>query len=150
VPRRLWLALLAPPIAWFAALTANYFLVSWACAHAVGMAAIHLVSAAMLGAALVSGIVAKKPTWGRGSEAPPAPSLTAERTRFLATLALFGTALFSLVIIIQWGAVIFLDPCDPEPRSPFAPSSFVRPQVGVSDGVASPLRGRPSGMRNAL
>jgi hypothetical protein len=138
VPRRLWLALLAPPVAWFAALAANYFLVSWACAHAAGMAAIHLVSATTLIAALASGGLAKRRWSAERGGAPGEPNLAAERTRFVAALALLGAGLFSLVIVLQWGAVIFLDPCDPVPRSPFAPSSFSQPGPGISDAEVSP------------
>lgn len=120
---RVWLGLAVPPTAWFVALNAGYFMVSWACDHTVGRVLIHMVCLAMLAATAAAGLGARG-VWrdlGRRWAAPTADPV--DRARFLAALGVLSATLFALAIILQWLAVIALDPCDPSPRFPLFPEA---------------------------
>lgn len=134
-PRRLWFALAAPPVAWFTALTAGYFMVSWACGSAAGRVALHGIVLAMLGLAVTGGVTAAC-FWRRRSAEWPGKSPHPEaRTRLLAVLATLGGGLFSLAILVFWIAALVLSPCEPGPRTPFAPSAGA--EVQSEGGAAS-------------
>lgn len=113
------LTILTPPVAWFTALSASYVIVPWACGSAVGAAALHLVSIVTLLAAAGAGVLAWTAGPGAGGEWPGGSP--AERNGFLALLGMFSGALFALIILVQWMAVLILDPCPPVPRLPLSP-----------------------------
>ena len=120
-----WPALLAPPVAWFTALTAAYFMVAWACRSGVARALLHGVLLACLAPAAAGGRVALR-SWRRsGGEWPGEGPDPRARARFLAVLGLFGGILFSVTILWFWLATLVLSPCEPSPRLPFAPSAGV-------------------------
>ena len=151
-PRTVWLGLLAPPLAWFAALTAGYFMVAWACGSVVGAVTLHGVLLLMLLLAAAGGLLAVR-SWRRsGDDWPGASPDPRTSTRFLSVVATFGGVLFSLAILLFWVAVVTLDPCEPGPRLRFAPSALVEdvgasPRGGtalaVSNDVGSPSAARP-------
>ncbi|HEX2204586.1 MAG TPA: hypothetical protein VHG91_14840 [Longimicrobium sp.] len=106
----LWFAVLAGPLAWMLGLNAGYALVRVACAKQE-MLLLHAVSLATLLLALAGGFVAWR-EWGRaGREWPGEGGGTLSRSRFMAALGLLASALFSLVIVAQWAASLFFDPC---------------------------------------
>ena len=134
-PRRLWFALAAPPLAWFTALTAGYFMVSWACGSAAGRVALHGTVLAMLALAVAAGVTAGR-SWRRRRAEWPGKSPDPEaRTRLLVVLATLGGGLFSLAILVFWIAALVLSPCEPGPRTPFAPSAGA--EVQGEGGTAS-------------
>lgn len=106
----LWVGVFAPPAAWFVALTAMFFLVQWVCGDGPALL-LHLVPAAMLATALGGGASAWR-VWRRiGVQPPSEESGPAPRTRLLAAVGVLGGALFSLIILLQWLAVVLLEPC---------------------------------------
>ena len=122
-PRTVWFALAAPPLAWFTALTAGYFMVSWACGSTVGRVTLHGTVLAMLTLSVAAALTAAR-FWRReGAEWPGKSPDPTDRTRFLAVIAGFGGTLFSLAILGFWIAALVLSPCEPGPRTPFAPSA---------------------------
>lgn len=121
---RTWFALLAPPIAWFTALNAGYFMVSWACGSEKGLLAMHLVLLGTLGIAIGAGLTARGEWRKSGSEWPGESGAPLERRRFLSVLGLMGAVLFSLLILAQWLAAVILGPCEAGPRLPFSPSAM--------------------------
>lgn len=127
-PRRVWFGLLAPPVAWFTALTAGFFMVDWACGSAVGMAALHGIVLGMLALAIAAAVTAGRYWRREGAEWPGKSPDPRDRTRFLAVIAALGGTLFSLAILVFWIAALVLSPCEPGPRTPFAPSAGAEAQ----------------------
>ena len=134
-PRRLWLALIAPPLAWFTALTAGYFMVSWACGSTAGRVTLHGIVLGMLTLAVAAVVTAGRLWRRQGAEWPGKSSDPRDRTRFLAVLAALGGTLFSMAILVFWIAALVLSPCEPGPRTPFAPSAGA--EVQSEGGAAS-------------
>lgn len=131
-PRAVWFALLGPPAAWFAALNAGYFMVTWACESAAGRVTLHATMAAMLALGVAAG-VAGLVVWRReGRTWPGEAADPATRTRFLAVLGVFGAVVFSAAILWFWLAAVVLDPCDPGPRTPRSPLAAVEAVRSVS------------------
>ena len=136
-PRSVWFVLLAPPVAWFTALSAGYFMVAWACGSAAGRAALHGSVLAMLAVGVAAAVVGLR-AWRRHGEAWPGegPEPTT-RTRFLSVVGTLGAMLFSLAILIFWVATLSLSPCEPGPRTPFAPSASAEAKAERAGGGAA-------------
>jgi hypothetical protein len=106
--RALWFAFLAPPIAWVIGFNADYALVRIACTEQT-MLPLHLVTLLTLPLALSGGWVALR-SW-REAPDPGDPEALLARSRFMLSVALLASAFFSLTIIAQWSAKLFLHPC---------------------------------------
>jgi hypothetical protein len=106
----LWYGLLGGPVAWLLGLQADYSLVRLACAKGT-MLPLHLVSLATLLIALGAAAVAWRDWQRAGPEWPGEGGGVLDRSRFMAAIGLGAGALFSLVILAQWLAKLFLDPC---------------------------------------
>lgn len=121
---RLWTALALPPVAWFAALNAAYFFVSWTCGRDGGSLLLHAITLAALGLAIGAGALG----WGLlrdvGRDGDDGIDDQPSRTRFLAWLAVAGAATFALVLIAQWLAILILDPCATRPRLRHSPDAL--------------------------
>jgi hypothetical protein len=106
----LWFAVLAGPLAWMLGLNAQYGLVRVACAKG-SMFSLHAVTVLTLALALAGVFVARR-EWHRAGRAwPDEHAGTLSRSRFMAVLGLLAGALFSLAIVSQWLANVFLNPC---------------------------------------
>jgi nicotinamide riboside transporter PnuC len=106
----LWFAVLAGPLAWMLGLNAQYSLVRVACARD-NMLYLHAVSILTLLLAASGGWVAWR-EWRRTGRAwPDEQGGTMARSRFMVALGLLGSALFTLAILAQWVASLFLNPC---------------------------------------
>jgi hypothetical protein len=108
----LWFAVLGGPIAWAAHLQVVYSFSQQACEGDVPIALLHVLSVACLALCLASGIVAVF-QWrqsGRGWPSETDEGFDARR-RFMSAEGMLSGALFTLVIIAQWLAVVFLSPC---------------------------------------
>ena len=133
---RLWLALGVPPVAWFAALNLAYFFVAWACMRENGELVLHAITLGGLAASAAAGVAA----WGMLTDVEPKgqddhddrPS----RTRFLSRLGLAGAIVFSLILVVQWLAILILEPCMPMPRSRFSPDALHVPAARATDDYA--------------
>jgi hypothetical protein len=106
----LYVAVLGPPIVWALGLNAQYGLVRVACATESNLP-MHAVSVVTLLLALGCGLVAWR-AWGEaGRQWPGEGGGTLPRSRFMAVMGLFSSALFSLAILAQWVASFVLHPC---------------------------------------
>ena len=145
---RLWLALALPPLAWFVALNAAYFFVSWTCGRDGGTVLLHAITLGALAVAVAAGTLA----WGLlrdvGSDGDDGIDDRPSRTRFLARLAVAGATVFALTLIAQWLEILVLDPCATRPRLRFSPDALHAP--GGSSAVAYVHSGRSHGSRVVL
>ena len=106
----LWFAVLAGPLAWMLGLNAQYSLVRLACAKG-NMLYLHAVTVLTLALAL-AGVWMALREWRRtGRHWPDEHGGTMSRSRFMAVVGLMAGALFSLTIVAQWLANVFLNPC---------------------------------------
>lgn len=106
----LWFAVLAGPVAWMLGLNAQYGLVRVACARG-SMLYLHAVTVLTLALAL-AGVWMALREWRRtGRGWPDEQGGTLSRSRFMAVVGLMAGALFSLAIVAQWLANVFLNPC---------------------------------------
>lgn len=106
-----WVGLLGSPVSWLLQLQAIYSLTLWACDDG-GRWPLH--GAAMLGLVMAtsSGMVAVR-NWrliGKGWPSDADEGRSA-RVRTMAALGMLSGALFSLVIVGQWLAIVMLNPC---------------------------------------
>jgi hypothetical protein len=106
----LWFALLGGPVAWMLGLGADYNLVRLACAKGT-MLPLHLVSLATLLLAASAAAMAWRDWHRAGPEWPGEGGSVLDRSRFMAAAGLGSGTFFSLVILAQWLAKLFLDPC---------------------------------------
>jgi hypothetical protein len=106
----LWFAVCGPPAAWFASLVVGYFAVHEVCrVHSpLGPRIISLV-------ALIVSVAAG--LGGRGIWI----ATEHERTRFMAQIGVLGSAVFSLIILLQVVATILIPGCHERPRTPQSP-----------------------------
>jgi hypothetical protein len=105
----LWFAVLAGPLAWALGLNLEYSLVLLACARGT-MLPLHLVSIGTLLLAGAGGAVGWR-EWQRAGAGRPEGGGTLDRSRFMAALGILSGAYFALVIVAQWIANLFLNPC---------------------------------------
>jgi hypothetical protein len=109
-----WFALLAPPLAWLVAESAGYALVPWVC-HGGPEVVLHAVTIGAMAATVAGGLCGWAARSDPGGDAGIASSDPREpsdrRRRFLATVAMLGSALFFLVLAGQEIANFVLGPC---------------------------------------
>ena len=106
----LWTSVLGGPLVFLLNLEVNYVMVDWACTtgNELVLHIVHLVSlilcvgVAVLGLTLLRRAGGGWPNSGGGS---------ASRSRLLATVGLFGGALFAVSILAQWITVMVLGTC---------------------------------------
>jgi hypothetical protein len=107
---RLWLGVLVPPLAALANQEVTYAMVSWSCVERVH-GTLHLVPLVALVIALAAGALGFR-EWRRlGSEWPSEGAGVVPRSRMLAVLGAASGAFFALLIIAQWLAAVFIEPC---------------------------------------
>jgi hypothetical protein len=106
----LWFGVLAGPVAALVCLEVAYMAVPWACrTHAV--LPLHLVPLLTGLLALAAGLVARRDWRATERGWPDDSEGVLSRSRFMAALGV-GLSAFSLLVIIgQWMAILFLDPC---------------------------------------
>jgi hypothetical protein len=109
-PGRLWLSVLAPPLAALTQLQTNYALVLWACGSGQTWA-LHLVAALALVVALGSGLFAWRNWHETGASWDDDGAGVLPRSRFMAVVGMLVSAHSALVIIAQWIAVFIYSPC---------------------------------------
>jgi hypothetical protein len=117
VPRDRWrklslgAGLFAGPAAWAMQLQVVYALVPWACKHHRTYL-LHVMTATFLLVSVAGGLLAWREWrrvgggWPSGTEGDPDT-----RSRFMAVLGIFTSALFTLVILAQWVPAFVFDPC---------------------------------------
>jgi len=107
----LWFGVLAAPVAWALHLQAMYVLTQSACARHT-MLPLHLATIVLLAVSVLSILVGWR-DWNRiGTDWPSGiEGGVIGRSRFLATVGVFMSMLFTLVIVCQWLTVLFFSPC---------------------------------------
>lgn len=106
----LWFAVLGGPISWMLGLSLDYALVHPTCAGGSTLP-LHAVTLATLVLSASAGVVAWR-EWGRtGGRTLDDGATALSRSRFMAAVGLLSAAYFSLIIVTQWSAKLFLDPC---------------------------------------
>ena len=109
----LWLGVLLPPISWALQHQIGYSLIRFACEHRWASVMHHVLAWLFVAAALAGGALAWR-DWklvGGGWPVGTEPGIEA-RSRFMAVLGMMLSALFALLIIGQWSASLFIDPCN--------------------------------------
>jgi uncharacterized membrane protein len=110
----LWLAFFMAPAAWAIHLQFVYAASQQVCKGTLSLFTLHAVSMVCVVAALVSFAVAAWQLFATGATWPSDESNDqVARRRFLAAEALLAGLLFSIVIVAQWLALIYLSPCAP-------------------------------------
>jgi hypothetical protein len=108
---RQWLAVLVPAMAMLVHVGLGYAVVNWACAKG-SRTLVHVTAALTLLAAMAAGLAARG-EWRRGGgRRTDAEPDAAARARFLGVLGMASSALFSVTIVAQWIANVYLAPCD--------------------------------------
>ena len=106
----LWFAMLGPALAWAIGFAIDYGLVHLACARQ-SVLPLHLVTLVFVAIAVSAGGVAHR-EWrrvggGRPGEEPPPDG----RARFMAAFGMLASGFFTLVLLAQWAAKLFFNPC---------------------------------------
>ena len=106
-----WFGILVPPLAMLINLSLGYALVPWSCA-AKSRVLLHAEIAVLVVLSVVAGFVAHR-EWKRygGGGAVDDAGGPGPRTRFLGALGMGSSALFTLILLAQWLANVFLTPC---------------------------------------
>ncbi|HEV7859215.1 MAG TPA: hypothetical protein VGO91_11405 [Pyrinomonadaceae bacterium] len=109
----LWVGLLCGPLAWLLQLQVGYTLVPWACAHDVNAISLHLVTVVALLLTSLGGFISWR-NWQRtGKKERDDEGEAVSRSRFMALLGLFTSAMFFLTILVQGIPSFILHPCQP-------------------------------------
>ena len=101
---------LVPPLATLAGMEVSYGLVGPACTSGTTLA-LHLTRLVTLLVVLGAGLIAWREWRAVGVEHPGDGGSPGTRARFLSWVGVFAAGLFSLVVIAQWLAGLFLSPC---------------------------------------
>ena len=105
----LWTCMLMSPIAWVAQLQAVYVLADQACKGNVQRVALDMTTVGCLVLALVGGALAAI-QWRRSRRLAQNDSLW-RRASWMAVEGMLSGVLFGVVIVAQWLAVVYLNPC---------------------------------------
>lgn len=107
-----WIGVLLPPGAWLLQLQVGYMLARGMCHHPLTRTFWHVTALATVTATVFGAFIAWR-DWTRTNQ-PLAGSDTVgrERAELLSTLGVMLGSLFTLVIIAQWTAKFFIDPCE--------------------------------------
>jgi hypothetical protein len=107
-----WFGVLIPPIAMLTNVSLGYAFVPWSCS-AKSRTVLHIEIAALVLISLAAGFVAHR-EWshhGGGGQSDDAAG-PVSRARFLGILGMGSSALFTLILLAQWFANVFLTPCN--------------------------------------
>lgn len=110
-----WYGVLVPPLAMLVHVGLGYALVPWSCS---GRSQLPLhATAIVLTLIAASGIVTGLGQWHEGGGGKHEPGVgddrrdEATRARFMGGIGIASGVLFSLAILVQWLATVFLHPC---------------------------------------
>jgi hypothetical protein len=110
----LWLAFFMPPVVWAFHLQFVYAAAQQVCNDNLTLTSLHAFSAACTIVALIALFLAVWQLLSTGGRFPSDErGDVLARRRFLAAEALLSGLLFSIVIVAQWLALLYLSPCAP-------------------------------------
>jgi|SRR3954447_8826222 hypothetical protein len=115
-----WTGILGPPIAWMLHFQIAYFLVPRECSVQKHLA-LHVTFVVCFATSIACGVIAygllglraaRVPAEQSGGAVDTLPDEAASaRPRFMAWVGVMSSAMFTLVILAQWIANFFIDPC---------------------------------------
>ena len=107
-----WLGVLLPPTAMLVNLSLGYAFVPWSCS-AKSRTVLHIEIASLVAIAVAAGFVAHREwrRFGGGGQSDDAAG-PGPRARFLGLLGIGSSILFTLILLAQWYANVFLTPCN--------------------------------------
>ena len=107
-----WFGVLIPPVAMLINLSLGYALVPWSCS-ASSRTVLHIEIGVLVLISIFAGLVARR-EWSRyGGGGQSDDSAGPEsRARFLGLLGMGSSSLFTLILLAQWYANVFLTPCN--------------------------------------
>jgi hypothetical protein len=106
-----WALLLAPAAVWAVEFQATYALVWYHCTQGGWIAGLVVLAVAAALTVALGALAAV--AWRRAGESWPGPDGDPRtRTRFMSVLAVFNSALFTLLIVLQGFATLVFRPCD--------------------------------------
>ena len=110
-PRAEWAAVLSGPVAWFVQFVAIYALATLVCVTG-GVIILHVVALLGLAMAAAGGSLAFR-NWRLSGSAVPSDFEAGKlaRARMMSVIGMMSSALYGVIIIAQWFAVFFLEPC---------------------------------------
>ena len=106
----LWTGVLLSPIAWAAQLQAVYVLADQACKGNVARVALDGATIGCLALALLGGLLSAV-QWRRGRRLARESEILWRRAHWMALEGMLSGVLFGVVIVAQWLAVMYLNPC---------------------------------------
>lgn len=117
----LWFGVLGGPIAWAIQLAAGYILEDTACSPASGGPAIlglaikplYMVMTVVLAAVTAAAGITAYRCYGRMRD--PAPTVTAERARWMAWAGILVSTLFFVIIVLAFVSISILSVCEISP-----------------------------------
>ncbi|HEV2765220.1 MAG TPA: hypothetical protein VGV38_19715 [Pyrinomonadaceae bacterium] len=109
-PGWLWAGVLAAPLAMLVELQVNYALVPWAC-HTNRVWPVHLTALIALALTVGGGLLSWRNFRRAGEKWEDDGAGVLPRSRLMASLGVLISALIALVVLAQWLAVFFYNPC---------------------------------------
>jgi hypothetical protein len=106
---RLWIGILTAPIAFLTNLQIGYSLADFVCAGKASPAWLHIVPLTLLASSLV--VFALCYQVPIDLEHSLGSDRKLERRKFMRHLGMISSSLFALVILMQWIATFYIDPC---------------------------------------
>jgi hypothetical protein len=108
--RALWFSVLAPPSAAVVAVSVDFSIAHIVC-HGASMVWLHLFTVLMLAVSVAGGLLGRL-NLKRSREGWPRDEYgVIPRSQFLSTLAVGGSVLFTLIILVLWIPILVLNPC---------------------------------------
>lgn len=105
----LWVGMLTGPLAFLTNLQIGYSLADFVCAGKVSHVWLHIVPWSLALITVLSFISALKSS--TSLESSLGSERKQERRKFMRHVGLISSALFTLLIIMQWAATLYIDPC---------------------------------------
>jgi hypothetical protein len=107
-----WLGVLLPPIAMLTNVSLGYAFVPWSCS-AQSRTVLHIEIAALVIISIAAGFVAHREwrQFGGGGQSDDAGG-PGPRARFLGLMGIGSSILFTLILLAQWFANVYLTPCN--------------------------------------
>ena len=106
----LWTGVLLPPGAWALQMQTNYAIARFLCGNGWLAPVFHVVAFLTLAGAIVGGAIAFT-HWRREFVTGENSVEVDTRRHFMATIGLMLSTVFCLLILAQWSARFFVDPC---------------------------------------
>jgi hypothetical protein len=115
--RTLWFSMLGAPVIWLVFLQTAYLVVLSACSSG-DRTRLHICAAVFLGLIILTGVISLA-QWNKSGRKWPSQETggASGRRQTMAMIGILQSALFSMLIMTSWAAILILDPCQGLSRS---------------------------------